>query len=352
MEAPLDPPLIPSGSPYREPPPVTPEPTPRASRSLSFAALALGLLALSVALVAMHLSDVALLRAERRPMNQGFVSSPWRPESHLDTAVQEFARRNHRPLFIAPDLGSRALLRAIAPGSLDGPFRETLRALDAYAATRGLWLHEFAGMLRLEREVTAVDFDCDDTLDACAERLEQVASVQVIRAPDAARRFVHMHLHHDNPAVEATRAALTAAGFQVDVTGRMVSVFLSATERTEASASEPLRIRHLGAGTYVIARDSIDRVLENQSVLMRSTRILPHERDGRVVGVRVFGVRPDSLLGLLGLENGDVLTHINGLDIASPDHCLEAYTRLRTSDRFTLEVERGSRRLALTYLIV
>jgi hypothetical protein len=39
----------------------------------------------------------------------------------------------------------------------------------------------------------------------------------------------------------------------------------------------------------------------------------------------LFGIRPDTLLGTLGLENGDRLQTINGFDMASPEKALEAY---------------------------
>jgi general secretion pathway protein C len=91
-------------------------------------------------------------------------------------------------------------------------------------------------------------------------------------------------------------------------------------------------IERVGANEFNVRRSTVDRILENQAELMRTTRIMPVDQGGRVVGVQLFGVRGNSLLGRLGMQNGDVLNRINGLDIASPDRALEAYSRLRTSD--------------------
>ena len=69
---------------------------------------------------------------------------------------------------------------------------------------------------------------------------------------------------------------------------------------------------------------------------MRQARIVPEQENGKVVGIRLFGVRPDTLLGMLGMENGDRLQNINGFDMTSPEKALEAYARLRTADHLTV----------------
>jgi general secretion pathway protein C len=111
------------------------------------------------------------------------------------------------------------------------------------------------------------------------------------------------------------------------------------------------QIQRAGPNEYNIPRSAVDRILENQAELMRTTRIMPQEQNGRVVGVQLFGVRANSLLGRLGLSNGDVLNRINGLDIASPDRALEAYSRLRTSDQLQLSVTRNGQPVNIDFHI-
>ncbi len=96
---------------------------------------------------------------------------------------------------------------------------------------------------------------------------------------------------------------------------------------------------------YTVARSLLDKVLSNQSELMRAARIIPYEENGRVIGVKVYGIRRSSLLGRLGVQNGDVLRTINGFDLSSPDSALEAYTKLREMGQFTIAmVRRGQPR--------
>jgi general secretion pathway protein C len=99
-------------------------------------------------------------------------------------------------------------------------------------------------------------------------------------------------------------------------------------------------IQKIGPNQYNIDRSVVDKILENQAELMRQARIVPEQENGKVVGIRLFGVKPDTLLGTLGLENGDRLEQINGFDMASPEKALEAYARLRTADHLTVSVNR------------
>ncbi len=85
----------------------------------------------------------------------------------------------------------------------------------------------------------------------------------------------------------------------------------------------------------------VNSILENQALLMRSARIVPEVRDGRTVGVRLYGMaEPTSLMRRLGFENGDTLYTINGLDVTEPQHALEAYAKLRSSRVFSVLIER------------
>jgi general secretion pathway protein C len=119
----------------------------------------------------------------------------------------------------------------------------------------------------------------------------------------------------------------------------------------ELAAALDQGIQRAGPNEYNINRSLVDRILENQAELMRTTRIMPHEEGGRVTGVQLFGVRGNSLLGRLGMQNGDVLNRINGLEIASPDRALEAYSRLRTADRITVSLTRNGQPVNIDFNI-
>lgn len=110
-------------------------------------------------------------------------------------------------------------------------------------------------------------------------------------------------------------------------------------------------IQKVANNEFNVDRGVVDKILENQAELMRQARIVPEQENGKVVGIRLFGVKPDSLLGELGMENGDRLEKINGFDMTSPEKALEAYARLRTADHLTVSVNRRGQDQNIDYSI-
>lgn len=110
-------------------------------------------------------------------------------------------------------------------------------------------------------------------------------------------------------------------------------------------------IKKVGGTEFNVDRSVVDKILENQAELMKMARIVPEQENGKIVGIRLFGVRPDTLLGVLGMENGDRLQSINGFDMTSPEKALEAYARLRTADHLTVQVNRRGSNVNLDFNI-
>ena len=110
-------------------------------------------------------------------------------------------------------------------------------------------------------------------------------------------------------------------------------------------------IQKVSATEFNVDRGVVDKILENQADLMKQARIVPEQENGKMVGIRLFGVRPETLLGVLGMENGDRLQTINGFDMTSPEKALEAYARLRTADHLTVQVNRKGSNMNLDYNI-
>lgn len=100
---------------------------------------------------------------------------------------------------------------------------------------------------------------------------------------------------------------------------------------------------------YNVQRELVDKLLSNQAELMRAARVVPHEQNGQVVGVKLYGIRRKSLLGKLGLQNGDLLRTVNGFDMASPDSALQAYSKLRDASALSVAVTRRGRAMNIDY---
>lgn len=111
------------------------------------------------------------------------------------------------------------------------------------------------------------------------------------------------------------------------------------------------KIQKVSGTEFNVDRSVVDKILENQAELMRSARIVPEQKNGKVVGIRMFGIRPDTLLGTLGMKNGDRLEAINGFNMSSPEKALEAYARLRTASHLNVKLNRRGKPMSIDFHI-
>ncbi len=110
-------------------------------------------------------------------------------------------------------------------------------------------------------------------------------------------------------------------------------------------------IQKVDEKTFNIDRNVVDKIIENQAELMKSARIVPEQKDGKIVGIRMLNIRPDTLLGKLGLQTGDMLRTINGFDMTSPEKALEAYAKLRTAPQIQVGVVRNGQPMNIDFNI-
>jgi S1-C subfamily serine protease len=103
---------------------------------------------------------------------------------------------------------------------------------------------------------------------------------------------------------------------------------------------------------YDIKRSRVQALLENQATLMREARVVPEQENGKVVGVRLFGIRKTSVLAELGFENGDRVRRVNGFLIVDPSTALEAYAELKKAKEIVVELDRKGKPVKLQYRII
>jgi len=108
-------------------------------------------------------------------------------------------------------------------------------------------------------------------------------------------------------------------------------------------------IDRVNDSNYNLSRSMLNKVLDNAGKIIGIAAVSPKIENGESVGMEIRGVRPDTLLTKIGIQNGDILESINGQSLSNPDAALGAYTTLRTADKFTLSVRRGGQSMMINY---
>lgn len=110
-------------------------------------------------------------------------------------------------------------------------------------------------------------------------------------------------------------------------------------------------ITKVGANSYEITQDEINKALGNLSSLATQARIVPAFEGGEAVGFKLFSIRPGSLYSKIGIQNGDVISSINGYPINSPDKALELYQKLKDAKEINVDLKRRGKPVTLDYSI-
>jgi general secretion pathway protein C len=111
------------------------------------------------------------------------------------------------------------------------------------------------------------------------------------------------------------------------------------------------KIQKVSGMEFAVDRGAVDQIMNDYSKLMRGTRVTPVQKGGRVTGVKLNGIRGNSLLQTLGLKNGDEVQSINGFKMTSPEQALQAYAKLRTTSSIRVQVVRNGRPAVIEFAI-
>jgi len=113
------------------------------------------------------------------------------------------------------------------------------------------------------------------------------------------------------------------------------------SERKSASSSRNITIK----------RSQIDTALQDVNTLMKQVRIQPHFQNGKPDGLRLTGVRPNSIFYKMGLKSGDIIIGVDGKNIESVDDALKFYQSLQSASKVQLELKRRGRPKTIEYNI-
>lgn len=96
------------------------------------------------------------------------------------------------------------------------------------------------------------------------------------------------------------------------------------------------KIHKISDTQFQVERSAVPQIIQNYAQLAAGLRTRPTKD-----GVRMSGIKSNSILSTLGMKNGDILKTINGYDMGDQDKALEAYAKLKTASKLTIVLDRG-----------
>jgi len=82
--------------------------------------------------------------------------------------------------------------------------------------------------------------------------------------------------------------------------------------------------------------------------LLSSARIVPHYEEGQMRGMKVDAIKADSPFERLGLQNGDVITEVNGIVLDRAAASREIFAEFAEADMIEAAIQRGGESLTMS----
>ncbi len=125
----------------------------------------------------------------------------------------------------------------------------------------------------------------------------------------------------------------------------------SQTPKASNSPSADSTIRQVSEGQWLLDRRELDDALKNLPQLLTKARVIPSFKDGKPDGFRIFAIAKDSLYAKIGLQNGDILHRINGVDVKNPQNFMQVIEQLKDESNINIDLVRNNNRETFSYEI-
>ena len=119
-------------------------------------------------------------------------------------------------------------------------------------------------------------------------------------------------------------------------------------------------VRQRGAEREAAARPEADATLNQRlktlngpdgqgiSQILSSARIVPQYVEGQMQGMRVDSIKADSLFQKVGLQNGDVITEVNGIVIDRVEATSAIFDEFASAEQIDIAALRGGSAVKLS----
>ena len=111
------------------------------------------------------------------------------------------------------------------------------------------------------------------------------------------------------------------------------------------------RIRKTADNKFLIDRRELESTVANINEVFTQARAVPFFENGKTVGFRVFAIKPGSVFEKIGLQNGDVINRVNGVELTDPTKAISLFTELQNEGHIAVDLQRNKQAKNFSYEI-
>jgi general secretion pathway protein C len=112
-------------------------------------------------------------------------------------------------------------------------------------------------------------------------------------------------------------------------------------DNNDDNNSAKIQLKKEGPGKFEVSRAEVQQTMENPMEFFTQMRAMPHIVNGKTDGFSISQVAPGSVFQQLGLQDGDLLTSIDGQPVTNPMQAMGLIQAVKTASAIDLTVNRG-----------
>lgn len=124
---------------------------------------------------------------------------------------------------------------------------------------------------------------------------------------------------------------------------------VASTATVSAAAAGGERIRKTADDKFVIDRRELEKTVANLNEVFTQARAVPYFEEGKTIGFRVFAIKPGSVFEKIGLQNGDVIQRVNGVELTDPTKAISLFTELQNEGHIAVDLQRNKATKSFAY---
>ncbi len=101
---------------------------------------------------------------------------------------------------------------------------------------------------------------------------------------------------------------------------------------------------------FTVKRENAIKLITSGKIFYQMG-VVPYYKDGKIIGFKVIGVKPNSFVYKMGIRRGDIILSVNNYPIRSMEEAFSAFERLKNSSEINIKLLRNGKITTLSYLI-
>ncbi len=97
-------------------------------------------------------------------------------------------------------------------------------------------------------------------------------------------------------------------------------------------------VQRLAENRFAVARGDVANFAQDPSALFSQAHLQAHYKDGVIAGVQLSAIKPGSLFQRIGIQEGDIITELNGMKVTGQEGSSEVLRELSQAESLTLTV--------------